>query len=182
MLHGTAGTGPGLAEKLLNFPVAPTAFSGVATGTSTLLTLFPNVRWVFPTGRKRYVKVLQREANAWFDMEDFTDRTVGEEDQIEGLRDSVLYLGDVVEKERAILDRIYRPKESVSHQSLDGAARQHAEIDIDKRIFFGGFSQGSAMTATLLLSGELHRKGESGTGIDIGGFFGLSESYFHPIM
>jgi len=126
----------------------------------TLQDLLPNVRWVFPSGRARWVTVLARRGYAWFDVHDFKDRTVGEEMQIDALKYSVIYLKELVERERALL-------ESVSDNEGEKEKWKRG------RVVIGGFSQGAAMAGILSLSGEIAMS-NSGSNIAIGGLVLMS--------
>jgi predicted esterase len=154
LLHGTSTSGPEFGSPFLSFPF-PHPNSDTLNQTTTLLALLLGVRWIFPSGKKRKVTVLGgRETNAWFDIHDFSDRTKGEEDQISGLRDSVVYLAGLIKEEAEILKGTW---------GEEGG----------KRLVFGGFSQGCAMGVMLLLSGELLKFGVD-CAVQIGGFVGMS--------
>jgi predicted esterase len=106
-----------------------------------LRDVFPGTRWVLPTGKQRFVTALGREANAWFDVHDFKDRRIGEMESVTGLRESAEFLGDLIGKEIEILHEIYGGDIN----------------EVCKRVIIGGFSQGAAMSAVLMLSGEATR-------------------------
>lgn len=129
LLHGTSGNGPDFASSLLSTPIHK---------TQTLSHLLPNTKLVFPTGRQRYVSVLGKETNAWFNIHDFADRTVGEEGQGEGIAESLVYLKEVVERE-------------VEDVGGNG-----------KRVVMGGFSQGAAGVGVGCLSGVFDHVGLGG--------------------
>jgi predicted esterase len=89
---------------------------------------------LFPTGSPKSTTVFNgKTTNAWFDIHSFSDRTIGEEDQIEGLKDSVRYLKGLIEEEVGAL----------------GGGRE--------RVVVWGFSQGGAVVGILSLSGVLER-------------------------
>lgn len=73
--------------------------------------------------------------HAWFDVHSLTDIHERQEEQVEGLRESVRYVLDVVESEI---------------QRLDGRA---------ERVFLGGFSQGMATALWVLLCSSSRRLG-----------------------
>ena len=102
-----------------------------------------------------------RESHAWFDFVSFADRTEGEEGQIEGLRESATYLGELVKSEVEIL---------VGQMEIENREEDYRKRDARRRIVVGGFSQGAAMGCIALLSGLLGGY-EWGR---IGGFAGLS--------
>jgi predicted esterase len=152
-LHGTSQTGPELASILLPFPIpSPPIPSTTSNPIKHLPELLLNTRFVFPTGAPKRTTVFGgRETNSWFDIHTFADRTVGEDDQIPGLGESIAYLRNVVEEEVDILVQ-------------GGMARGEAR----KRIVVAGFSSGAALTALGMLSGEWEMGGA------IGGYVGMS--------
>ncbi|KAE8443524.1 hypothetical protein EG329_001764 [Mollisiaceae sp. DMI_Dod_QoI] len=124
------------------------------------------VRVVFPTGSLKKTTVFGgRETNAWFDVHDFGDRTVGEKEQVEGLRESVGYLKELVMDEVKLLDA----EEDRGGRWLDRwtGGRRRGKGGGKGRVVLGGFSQGSAMAVVGLLSGEFE-------GVGIGGVVGFS--------
>ncbi|KAF7939200.1 uncharacterized protein EAE97_007280 [Botrytis byssoidea] len=134
LLHGTSSWGVPFAQELM----ALVHFDA----------LLPYTKLTFPSGILRKTTVFGGNlTNAWFDIADFSDRTIGEEQQKEGLRDSLEYLGKLI-------------KDVVDNESHE-----------DRKIFVGGLSQGCAMSVILLLSGELDRLEVLQK---IGGFVGFS--------
>ncbi|ESZ94843.1 hypothetical protein SBOR_4803 [Sclerotinia borealis F-4128] len=135
LLHGTSSDGISFGQELseqINFGL-----------------LLPHTKLIFPSGSLRKTTVFDgRDTNAWFDIANFSDRTLGEQQQMEGLRSSVEYLGRFIQ-------------DVVNYESRDK----------NFRLFVGGLSQGCAMSMILLLSGELDRLKVSQ---NIGGFVGLS--------
>ncbi|KAH7411249.1 Alpha/Beta hydrolase protein [Cadophora sp. MPI-SDFR-AT-0126] len=169
ILHGTSQTGPKFAEAFLPTrfspppPPTPPPSDRLATSSAShvshekvsLPEYFPSCKFVFPTGAPRRTTVFGgRETNAWFDITDFGDRTKGEMNMIEGMRDSSLYLADLVRKEIEALNG-----EGEKGNGSNG------------NVVIAGFSQGSAMCSMLLLGGELQRQGLVG---HLGAFIGLS--------
>ncbi|CZT51559.1 related to phospholipase/esterase [Rhynchosporium secalis] len=156
ILHGTSQTGPQLAGLFLpsKFSLPHTVPANVLTAqvTDNKFTLpecFPGCKFVFPTGAPRKTTVFGgQETHAWFDITDFGDRTKGETQMIDGMRESSLYIAELVRNETEL---------------LDGKG--------DGKVVLAGFSQGSAVGLMLLLTGELHR---SGFQPGFGGFIGLS--------
>ena len=160
LLHGTSQDGPAFGEAFLSFPIL---------GTKTLPELLPNTKFIFPTGRLRYCTVLGRESHAWFDFVSFADRTLGEDGQIEGLKESSQYLGRLIESEVESLAGQMKKNDGVKEDGVDGemdSGKQAAR----RRIVVGGFSQGAAMACIGMLSGVLGGY----QGGRIGGFVGLS--------
>lgn len=134
LLHGTSSWGVPFAQELM----ALVHFDA----------LLPYTKLAFPSGTLRKTTVFSGNlTNAWFDIADFSDRTIGEEQQKEGLRDSVEYLGKLI-------------KDVVDNESHE-----------DREVFIGGLSQGCAMSVILLLSGELDRLEVLQK---VGGFVGFS--------
>ncbi|KAH7355199.1 Alpha/Beta hydrolase protein [Rhexocercosporidium sp. MPI-PUGE-AT-0058] len=158
VLHGTSQTGPGFAQSFLTTRFSPPCASLIDPSVTqaareevTFPDLFPNCKFVFPTGTPKKTTVFDgRETNAWFDITDFGDRTKGEMEMIEGMRESSLHLADLIRSEIGL---------------LDGDKKREAKL------ILAGFSQGAAMGLMLLLSGELHRRGFVH---GLGGFIGLS--------
>lgn len=159
LLHGTSTTGPEFASSFLSFP-----FFQPQAETSTQITLqqaLPNTKFVFPTGRLRKTTVFGgRETNAWFDVSDFGDRTIGEDAMREGIRESITYLTKIVESEVKLLE---------PRTTCDAYVQGRRERG--GRVILGGFSQGCAMGIMLILSQMLEARGLN---IEIGGFVGLS--------
>jgi predicted esterase len=160
LLHGTSQTGPELASTLLSFPI-PSLSTTTPHVTQnkhqahSLPSLLPNTKFLFPTGALKPTTVFNgKQTHAWFDIHAFSDRTLGESDQVPGLRESVVYLSDLVKRE-------------VEELVKEGYEREEA----GKRVVIAGFSAGCAVGVILGLSGEAERVlGERG----IGGFVGMS--------
>jgi predicted esterase len=161
LLHGTSTSGLEFLSYILSFPIplssdpasSTNTNTNTNTSTSTLRHLFPHTKLVFPTGSPKPVTVFGgRETNAWFDIHSFSDRTIGEADQIPGLRDSVGYLKRLIEEE---IDVLVNGK--------TGWSREEA----GKRVVVWGFSQGGAVVGILELSGVVNEVG-------LGGLVGMS--------
>jgi predicted esterase len=152
-LHGTSQKGRELASIFLPFPIPSSPLTTTSShATKTLPEFLPNTKFVFPTGAPKKTTVFGgSETNSWFDIHTFADRTIGEDDQIPGLSESIAYLRNVVEKEVDIF--VQR-----------GVERGEAW----KRIVVAGFSSGAALTALGILSGEWEIGGV------IGGYVGMS--------
>jgi lysophospholipase-2 len=135
VLHGTSSTGCGFAGQLLTYPFSfPSPVIGSTSSIkSTLPSLFPTTRFVFPTGTSKPLTVLGGgNYHAWFNIHDFSDRTIGEEDQIRDMRESAPYLGALVADEGVLLKGKGKGKVAVL-----------------------GFSSGCAMGVVLVLAGLL---------------------------
>lgn len=100
---------------------------------------------MFPTGKKRPTTVFRgEESNAWFDIHDFTDRTIGEKESAVGIVESLNFLKVLIDRER---DKLANP--SWDHKLSRGEERKFG------RIALGGFSQGAAMALISVLSLEV---------------------------
>lgn len=163
ILHGTSQTGPAFASEILPSRFVPPLEPGNSSQGKhepihqvTFPEYFPNCKFVFPSGATRKTTVFRgKETNAWFDITDFADRTKGEMEMIEGLRESSLYLSMLIREESEL---------------LNGSDDLEKHLNLQK-VFLIGFSQGSAMGSMLLLGGELERLGAL-DGFD--GFIGMS--------
>jgi predicted esterase len=145
LLHGRGSTGEKFGTEWLDSQTSYT------DGPTTLRPIFPHVRFIFPTARKRRAKWYNRAMiNQWFDSV-----PIDEQDshgmsppevqwQVEGLRESGAFLKALVDQE---------------------VTKVGAE-----NVFIGGLSQGCAMGLHLLLSYE--GSGESREAL--GGFVGMS--------
>ncbi|KAH8816377.1 Alpha/Beta hydrolase protein [Xylogone sp. PMI_703] len=147
MLHGTSTSGPELA--------------GSFSSETNLLKSFPSVKFIFPTASLKPCTVFRSSENpnpmknCWFNIHDFSDRTKGESDNEtrEGMKESLLYLSGIVRSEIEELEALYGKDQ--------GAAR----------VGILGFSQGSAIAMSLILSGVLE---DVGLKTKLGGIVGLS--------
>lgn len=147
LLHGTSTSGPELADSLLS--------------ETELTSIFPSTKFIFPTASLKTCSVFRSPENpnplknCWFDIHDFSDRTKGESDAgtLEGMRGSLLYLASIVRGEIEDLDKVYG----------DGQGAL--------RVGILGFSQGSAIAMTLMISGVLE---DAGIKAKLGGVVGLS--------
>lgn len=136
LLHGRGSNGPEFAEDFLS--------SQTVDGKS-LASRLPGWRWVFPTSRSRWSTRFEEEIYSWFDAYSLTDINERPDLQIPGLRESVMDILEIIEREIKL---------------LDGKA---------SRIYIGGISQGMATALwTLLCYTVLGRHQES-----VGGFLGF---------
>jgi predicted esterase len=162
LLHGTSTSGLEFASSILSFPIpiptpSPLSTSQNPTSTTTpsinhltIQQAFPHTKFLFPTGSpKRTTVFAGKTTNAWFDIHSFSDRTLGESDQIDGLKESVRYLKALVEEE---VDGLVNRR---------GVPREEART----RVAVWGFSQGGAVVGILGVSGVLER---------VGGLVGMS--------
>ena len=127
LLHGLSTNGSILRTQLLS--------TALTSAGLTLPQAFPGVKFVFPSGALRTCTALNGTvSNSWFDIASVADRTVGEDQQIEGLTESTTYLCELMRTEIAILKSIGKGEDDLA---------------------LLGFSQGSAMGAWVLLNSGL---------------------------
>jgi predicted esterase len=136
LLHGRSSTASQFASEILSL--------NSGGHSSTLLSYFPSVRWVFPDGGERWCSAFQGIGSAWFDTFSLQDLTERQNDQLPGLRDGIKHVKEIVEKEV---------------QRLNGNSH---------KVFLGGFSQGSSVAMWSLFTGAATTTGR------LGGFVGLS--------
>ncbi|EZF33617.1 hypothetical protein H101_02828 [Trichophyton interdigitale H6] len=134
LLHGRSGNGPEFAEELLNSKTSE---------ETTLIAKFPNCRWVFPTSRERWCSAFQRDLTAWFDVYSLSNTADKQDLQIDGLRESMLYILEVMDQEIDLL----------------GGRLE--------KVVLGGFSLGMATALWTLLCSAGRFKGK------IGAFIGM---------
>lgn len=119
-LHGRGSDGEEFAEELADTPTSD--------GT-TLFAKLPHVKWVFPCSQQLWSSAFQEDMPAWFEAHTLSDPAAKQELQVDGLRDSVGYIQEVMKREIAV---------------LEGDAR---------RIILGGISQGGAVGLWTVLCG-----------------------------
>ncbi|EEA19972.1 conserved hypothetical protein [Talaromyces marneffei ATCC 18224] len=136
ILHGRGSSGPEFAEDFL--------FSQTLDGKG-LASRLPGWRWVFPTSCTRWSTRFEEDIHSWFDAYSQTDINERSDLQLPGLRESVVDILEVIERETGL---------------LDGRA---------SRIYLGGISQGMATASwTLLCRTAIGQHQEP-----IGGFLGF---------
>lgn len=109
-LHGRDST----AEEF-----APEFFESQASDDRTFPEIYPSVKWVFPTAKNLLSERFGIEMSQWFDMWSTENPEERDDIPLAGLRDSVLFLLDIIRREAEILGD-------------------------SKRIILGGISQGCA--------------------------------------
>lgn len=120
LLHGRSSNGPEFAEELFE------------ARTSTGLNLaehFPGWRWVFPSAKARLSTVFQEEINEWFDIYSLGDTSKESHCQVEGLRNAVRFILDLVEEEAKL-------------------------VETSEKVVLGGISQGEATALQAFLCGR----------------------------
>ncbi|TVY82782.1 Acyl-protein thioesterase [Lachnellula suecica] len=123
-LHGRDSTGTEFAAEF---------FESQASDDLTLPEIFPTTRWVFPTSRIRPSARFQVPMSQWFDMWSVENHSEKNEIQIEGLRESVDEILNLIRTETVL-------------------------VPLD-RIILGGISQGCATAIHTLLSGGVRLGG-----------------------
>lgn len=134
LLHGRGSDGPEFAEEL---------FSYVTSQGKNLSESLPNFRWVFPTSGERWSARFQEDMPSWFDAYSLEDIGAKQELQVDGLRESVLYMIDLLDREI---------------QLVGGDPR---------RVYIGGISQGMATALWTLFCAPGRFQGP------LGGFLGF---------
>ncbi|KAF1830784.1 alpha/beta-hydrolase [Decorospora gaudefroyi] len=119
LLHGRGSTALEFATEFFESQASDDRFLG---------QIFPNYKWVFPCAALRYARIEDEDLHQWFDMvcvqKPYYDP---EKRQIVGLRESVGFVREVMERE----------------------AREVGGFD---KVFVGGISQGCAMAITACLA------------------------------
>ncbi|KAH8171837.1 phospholipase/Carboxylesterase domain-containing protein [Sarocladium implicatum] len=119
LLHGRGSTGQEFADDLAESPMSD---------GKPLMQAFPGWRWVFSSSPEIWSTVFEESMPAWFEAHSLTDITARQDLQIQGIRDSVKYIKDIVASEIA---------------RLGGSG---------DRVVLGGISQGGAIAIWTLLS------------------------------
>ena len=122
-LHGRGSNGSEFAEEL---------FEDKSSNDLTFSEHFTHCKWIFPSSQERYSTVFQEEMDEWFDIYSLTDPSTQEELQVEGLRDSIKHILNIIDKE--------------------------VELVLPGNIVLLGISQGCATAIHALLAGQ-HRLG-----------------------
>jgi predicted esterase len=155
LLHGRGSNATRFGLELLD--------SKTSSGKS-LQQLFPSVKFIFPTAKKRRSTILKRvKINQWFDNYSLEDPSERQDLQYEGLKETAEFIHKLVKQEAA---------------SLAGGLGN---------VIIGGLSQGCAMALIVLLSfagnsGHADQLAASDEGIltskprkkSLGGFIGMS--------
>ncbi|KAI4175935.1 MAG: hypothetical protein LQ346_007974 [Caloplaca aetnensis] len=118
-LHPRGGNGPDFADEI---------FEDTTSSDETLAEHFPYCKWIFPSSPERYSTFYRLEIEQWFDSYSLTDPTKREELQVEGLRDSVKHILNLIHKE--------------------------VELVHPSNIVLLGLSQGAAVAVHALLAGR----------------------------
>ncbi|KAI1170873.1 Alpha/Beta hydrolase protein [Nemania sp. FL0916] len=135
ILHGRGSSGEKFGTVLLDTQVSTREQTDSSISNETLASIFPHARFVFPSAARRRATIYKRSyTHQWFDNwaldPPATDR---EELQNAGLRETTIYLHELIQKEILLV-----PGNNA------------------KNVVLGGLSQGcaAALTALLLWEGE----------------------------
>jgi lysophospholipase-2 len=134
LLHGRGSDGPEFADEFLSCKTSQ---------GKTLPESLPHWRWVLPTSRLRWSAIFEEEICTWFDAASLNDIQKRQDLQVEGLRESVSHILNILEEEIKLLD------------------------ERSERVYLGGISQGMATSLWTLLSAPDRINGR------IGGFVGF---------
>ena len=124
LLHGRDSTATAFAEEF---------FESQASNDRTLLEIFPTTRWVFPASKMRTSARFEVSMSQWFDMWSVENSSERNEIQVEGLRESVKDILELVQREATLIS--------------------------PDRIILGGISQGCATAIHALLYGGIRLGG-----------------------
>lgn len=141
MLHGRGGNGAEFCEQL---------FWSVTSQMKNLPDSFPNFRWVFPSSDMRFSTMSQEQEQSWFDVYSLTDPDTQRELQVEGLRESVLKILDILNDEVEL-------------------------VGDPRRVFLGGISQGMATALWTFLCAPGRIKGPLGGVVGFCGWLPFAE-------
>ncbi|KAI1845736.1 hypothetical protein JX265_000085 [Neoarthrinium moseri] len=134
LLHGRGSSGEKFGSVLLDTPISCPRGSSVLDNSqkSTLTSVFPHARFIFPSAARRRATVYKRAlTHQWFDNWKLDPPATDREDlQVLGLQETTSYLHRILEREIAL---------------VPGGA---------KSVVFGGLSQGCAASLTALLLWE----------------------------
>jgi len=124
LLHGRDSIASEFAEEF---------FESQASDDRTLPEIFPTIRWVFPTSKIRNSARFEAPMSQWFDMWSVENHLEKNEIQIDGLRESVNEILDLIRTEAILIS--------------------------PDRIILGGISQGCATAIHTLLYGGIRLAG-----------------------
>lgn len=136
LLHGLGSNGRAFGSFFLTASVMSTDKD--SPYSRPLNALYPSMRWVFPTASlRRSARFNRIKLSSWFDIFSVQNPSFREETQIEGLVQSSQFLRDLIDEEA---------------QKLRDAGVEREGERAEKRIVFGGLSQGCGISLTTLLS------------------------------
>lgn len=104
-------------------------FESQASDGRTLLTVFPTIKWVFPTSKTRTSARFNADMSQWFDIWSVEDPSEREDIQVDGIRESIAEILDLICNEASLIT--------------------------SERIILGGISQGCAVAILALFRGRI---------------------------
>ncbi|KAK4168713.1 Alpha/Beta hydrolase protein [Cladorrhinum sp. PSN259] len=90
MLHGRGSNGPEFADELSET---------VLPGQADLIQRFPTWRWVFLSSKTLWSTAFEEDLPAWFEAHSLTFTEERQDLQVDGIRESVCYISDIVDRE-----------------------------------------------------------------------------------
>jgi lysophospholipase-2 len=108
-------------------------FESQASDDRTLPEIYPTIKWIFPAAQIRSSARFETEMSQWFDMWSIESPSTKKELQIDGLRESIGEILDIIRSETLLVPAA--------------------------RIILGGISQGCATAIHALLCGEIRLGG-----------------------
>lgn len=125
----------------------PPFYESKTSSGKTLRVIFPTVKWIFPTAKKRKARIFKKmPINQWFDNWSLEDPTERQDLQFEGLSESSAFIRTLIHTE--------------------------AKLVGIRNVVIGGLSQGCAMSLHVALNFE--PVVELGRNDHLGGYFGMS--------
>ncbi|KAF4457189.1 hypothetical protein F53441_833 [Fusarium austroafricanum] len=113
LLHGRGSNGQEFAQELFG--------ETKLSDQTSLAEKLPSWRWVFPSSPELWSTAFQEEMPAWFEAHSLTDIAARQDLQIPGIKESIIYIKTIVNKEI---------------ENLDGDST---------KVVLGGISQGGAV-------------------------------------
>jgi lysophospholipase-2 len=108
-------------------------FESQASDDRTLPEIFPNYKWVLPTSALRNSARFETEMSQWFDMWSVEDPEEQKDLQVQGLKESIAFIMDVI--------------------------HQEAKLVPMERMILGGISQGCATAIYALMAARVQMGG-----------------------
>ncbi|KAK5119875.1 hypothetical protein LTR85_007201 [Meristemomyces frigidus] len=125
-LHGRGSSGKEFCEDFL--------IESQGSDRKTLPQRFPGIRWVLPSAPERYSTVFQEEMPEWFDIYSLSNPSQREELQVQGLRESIEQIHEVLKQEASVIGASKVVLAGISQGCATGL---HALLSFDQAL--GGF-------------------------------------------
>ncbi|KAF3941095.1 hypothetical protein ABW19_dt0206749 [Dactylella cylindrospora] len=93
-LHGRGDSGQNIAPFLLYGPITRRVRTAL-----TLRDVLPHTKFLFPTALKRHAAAAGYTMNQWFDIDHLQVTNLGEEGQVEGVKESSDYIHQLIQEE-----------------------------------------------------------------------------------